>query len=366
MYDIRFSFRFDNPFDGDINKDMLRKLIEQIQNNTDNFVEIDWLNTSRFCVLYSNVETIFGDKPINNYCSSLIEEVKNTISVVDNITDTLRNWCSSQSISNNTSKYVKDNDESNSYYSESDGLVEGAPLYVSPPSQNAASSFSLGLNYDISNNKSLTFSDVCALCVNIARTKLISDSQPKNEALQILERNRRKILISEITRYKNNKLINSYIDDDITKYSIEQLETCLDQCKKYQEHFKIMELFKRSFNASGTIYNMAFPNGVKMGNKILNFKGIGKELLSTIFDPTTTNGIAFSNILSKNNVQVSDELLTFVAFTEIVINNVKIKDVTSKYEDDRRDNIDNIVYNIQNDDKIEQLTDYYSDTASND
>ena len=65
----------------------------------------------------------------------------------------------------------------------------------------------------------------------------------------------------------------------------------------------------------------------------MKFNGVGKEILSTLFDPHTSVGLAFSNILQKHNIHVSDELLTLVAFAGICVSKVKIEDVEPEPEE---------------------------------
>jgi hypothetical protein len=120
-------------------------------------------------------------------------------------------------------------------------------------------------------------------------------------------------------------------DSDLNEMSLSQLETCLEQCVKYHENFKTLELFKRGFGCGGVLYDMVFPDGIPISKtKRLCFKGVGKEILSTLFDPHTPVGLAFSNILQKHNIHVSDELLTLIAFAGICVSKVKVEDVKPK------------------------------------
>ena len=80
---------------------------------------------------------------------------------------------------------------------------------------------------------------------------------------------------------------------------------------------------------------MIFPDGIPISKtKRLKFNGVGKEILSTLFDPHTSVGLAFNNILQKHNIHVSDELLTLVAFAGICVSKVKVEDVEPSAEDE--------------------------------
>ena len=173
------------------------------------------------------------------------------------------------------------------------------------------------------------------LTINIARSKLIPD-MIKDETVIALEREKKKNLIQQITRYRNVTLIGAMDDSDLNEMNLAQLEACLEQCIKYHENFKTLEIFKRGFGVGGIMYDMIFPEGIPISKtKRLCFKGVGKEILSTLFDPHTPVGLAFSNILQKHNIHISDELLTLVAFTGTCVSKVKIETVEPKdeYED---------------------------------
>ena len=95
-----------------------------------------------------------------------------------------------------------------------------------------------------------------------------------------------------------------------------------------------MELFKRGFSVGGVAYDMLFPEGIPVSKtKRLKFNGVGKEILSTLFDPHTSVGLAFSNILQKHNIHVSDELLTLVAFAGICVSKVKVETIEPEVDE---------------------------------
>lgn len=338
IYDSRFLFKYDSPFEGDMNKEYLMKLKKYFAANQDKFTEIDWYTDSRYLILRPDISSLFGadvsDGTDNN---KLTKYIKSFLNNITGISKDLKDWCNEpvdipiETPSLNTISAQNNNSDSEDSASKftPKNWAESIVSPISTPmkfSQNLA----VGMHYDISNDKCLSYEDVCKLCMNIARTKLVESGVPKDETVELLEKEKRKKLTQEIIRYKNNKLIDPLVEDDLSEMSLEQLETCLEQCIQYQENFKTLELFKRGFSAGGTIYDAVFPEGIPIGkDRKLCFKGIGKEILSTLFNATTTTGIAFQNILRKNNIKVSDELLTLVAFAEICISKVEIKKIGS-------------------------------------
>lgn len=335
IYDSRFIFHYDNPFENDPNKDLLTKLKKYLEQNQSKFTEFDWCDDSRYLVLQPNITTLYGSDITNGVKDNkLTEYVKSFISNINGISPTLKEWCnkptnitkpdpSSSLISRPT---IDNKDDKNDDINSSKNNFEYEPNIIPSIPPKFSQSLNAGLHYDISGDRALTYDAVCKLCMNIARTKLAEESNHKDETIEALEREKRKKLTNEIIRYKNNKLIDPLVDNDLSEMSLEQLETCLEQCIQYQENFKTLEIFKRSFSAGGIIYDAIFPEGIPLGkNRKLCFKGIGKEVLSTLFNSTTTTGIAFQNILRKNNIRVSDEMLTLVAFAEICISKIEIK-----------------------------------------
>lgn len=341
LYDSRFAFRYDNPFEKDSSREYLKQLKQFLASNQEKFTEIDYLSDSRYLILCPNVTTLFGEdvssRDVTN--NQLTKEVKDFLKSVNDISDELKGWCAEET---NVPEQPKAMTGASISRPTADATSTSKPEITFEPNiipsmpPKFSQSLGAGLHYDISNDKSLSYDEVCKLCLNIARMKLVEENTQRDETVEALEREKRKKLTHEIMRYKSNKLIDPLIDADLSEMSLEQLETCLEQCINYQENFKTLELFKRGFSAGGTIYDAIFPDGIPISkNKRLCFKGVGKEILSTLFNSTTTTGIAFQNILQKNNIHVSDELLTLVAFGEICLSKVEIKTVEPDEEDEQ-------------------------------
>lgn len=365
LYDARFAFRHDNPFERDTNKEYLKKLQQYFASNQEKFTEIDYLSDSRYLILCPEVDTLFGEDVSNGDVSNnqLTLEIKNFLKTVNGISNELLEWCNEEvNVPVKSKPIVGSNIPKPNPPPVKTINVDFEPNIIPSMPAKFSQSLSAGLHYDISNDKCLSYEDVCKLCLNIARMKLVEENTQRDETVEALEREKRKKLTHEIMRYKSNKLIDPLIDADLSEMSLEQLETCLEQCIRYQENFKTLELFKRGFSAGGTIYDAIFPDGIPISKtKRLCFKGVGKEILSTLFNATTTTGIAFQNILQKNNIHVSDELLTLVAFGEICLSKVEIKTVKPEKKEPIDESIDDVESIVQRNSLSNVRTDEYFD-----
>lgn len=349
LYDIRFAFDSDNPFDSDTTKTHLNKLKKYLAENAETFTEIDYLENSKYLMVCPDLKTIFGED-VNKetfISDKLNDEVKRFIK--DNIPklpEDLQKWVANAKPSGIKSAAISalnlaTTASAMNISEDIDAAIADLGNSIFPSMDNKMSpSLSIGLAYDISSDKSISYEELCKLCMNIARTKLVESNDAMDPMVATLEKEKRKKLTYEICRYKSNTLIAPWVEADLTEMSLEQLETCLEQCKRLQENYKTLEIFKRTFSAGGTIYGAVFPEGIPVGkNKRICFKGVGKEVLNTLFNSTTTTGIAFQNILDKNNIHISDELLTLVAFGEICLSKVEIKTVETPKDDKDKDNV---------------------------
>lgn len=345
LYDIRFAFKFDNPFPNDPNKEYLKELKKYLSMNQDKFTEVNYLNDSRYLIICPETKQLFGEDVRNSKTgfatpdtttNPLSSYVKEFILSVNGISDEMRSWASKKtSFKQKTIQNLQENTSNDGVEmqntTEERNYEDFIPLMPNKFSYPSTSSIT---NYDISNDKSISYEDLRKLTINIARSKLIPE-MVRDETVIALEQEKKKNLIQQITRYRNVRVIAMMDDSDLNEMSLSQLETCLEQCIKYHENFKTLELFKRGFGCGGVLYDMVFPDGIPISKtKRLCFKGVGKEILSTLFDPHTSVGLAFSNILQKHNIHVSDELLTLVAFAGICVSKVKVEDVKPKDDDE--------------------------------
>lgn len=346
LYDIRFAFNHDNPFRNDIQSVKVKNLKQHLAAHHEQFVEVNYLNDSRYLILCPDRKKLFNinvynakTNTVNTDISNnpLINIIKDFIAATPGISSDLKSWATRKSSikedttpASTAASHGSDKEESKDY--SSDNEVAGAeeqiegfvPLMSNKFTYQVSTAYT---NYDISNDKSITYEDLRKITINLARSKLVPEIA-KDETVIALEREKRKQLIQQISRYRAVKVIAALNDSDLNDMDLAQLEACLEECKKLHENFKTIELFKRGFNCGGILYDMLFPEGIPVTkNKRLCFKGIGKEILGTLFDSQTPVGLAFSNILQKHNIHVSDELVTLVAFGGICVSKVKVETV---------------------------------------
>ena len=347
LYDLRFAYKFDNPFPDDLNREKLKKLQKYLAANQEKFTEVNYLNDSRYLLLCPEVKQLFGQEVKSADISSnpISNHIKEFIAGLDVISPDMKAWAQTRTapklpapppVSVADGKDDADEDDADEYSDTETGNNAASEQYndyipLMPNKYQFNSTLSI-TNYDISNDKSISYEDLRKLTINIARSKLVPEII-KDETVAKLEQEKRKQLIQQITRYRNIRSIAALDDSDLSEKNIAELEACLEQCIKYHENFKTLELFKRGFNVGGVAYDMIFPDGIPISKtKRLKFNGVGKEILSTLFDPHTSVGVAFSNILQKHNIHVSDELLTLVAFAGICVSKVKIENVEPEPE----------------------------------
>lgn len=349
LYDIRFAFKFDNPFPNDPNKEYLKELRKYLAANQDKFTEVNYLTDSRYLTINPDVTQLFGEEvnSANALSNPVSSYVKDFILSTNGISSELKSWASDKQ------SYKSKSSQNEIVSSDGSGSsMDGGSSSLSPnsieehryedfipimPNKFSYPSTASITNYDISNDKSISYEDLRKLTINIARSKLVPEIV-RDETVIALEQEKKKNLIQQITRYRNVRAIAAMDDSDLNEMNLSQLENCLEQCIKYHENFKTLELFKRGFGCGGVLYDMVFPDGIPISKtKRLCFKGVGKEILSTLFDPHTSVGLAFSNILQKHNIHVSDELLTLVAFAGICVSKVKVEEVKPPEDDELDD-----------------------------
>lgn len=376
LYDLRFAYKFDNPFPDDVNREKLKRLQKYIASNNDKFTEVNYLNDSRYLILCPEKQQLFGQeiKPgvVNMSNNPLSNYVKEFIANCDVISPEMKQWANNKTApklsevpqqkeeNNDEDENDDDDEDENDDNVDSTADQYGDYIPLMPNKYQLSSSLSI-TNYDISNDKAISYEDLRKLTINIARSKLTHEIT-KDETVLKLEQEKRKQLIQQITRYRNVRQIAALDDSDLSDKSITELEACLEQCIKYHENFKTLELFKRGFNVGGVAYDMIFPDGIPISKtKRLKFNGVGKEILSTLFDPHTSVGLAFSNILQKHNVHVSDELLTLVAFAGICVSKVKVEEVEPEKKENQtvhmvsRDTMKDVEYDSESD--LESVSD---------
>ena len=351
--DIAYTYEYDNPFENDQQRINCNKLLSFISDNSETFMLNDYINQILFKTVNPNVKGLYGkkiEKSITN--NPIAEDVKSFLkdfSKSFSIPHDLKIWIGipttddaeiSPDAENDDSSEEEEgedesegNDENDSEGNGSEGNGKGSEKDVIKIDKNKfCYSMTEGItNYDISSEKLLGLSQVRELSVNIARSLLAKNIKIDYD-IQKLEIKKRKDLIVQIQKYKNIKKIAALLDDDIVDMSIDQLEICLEQCKKYHETFKLQEVIKSTFNGAKVGLSCFLPNGIKIGKKRIKMEGIGDELVSTLFDSTTVIGKSFDNIAQKYNFHINDDALVLLKIGETIIKGIKIENVEDENE----------------------------------
>ena len=209
MYrDIRFEFRYENPFSNDFNKSALTKLKKYMDDNPNTFSNPNYKEQIKFLYIKPEITQLFGKKIINGelYKSPLITEVKKFIATQQKIpSKTLQQWANDMIVVEEDNIEEND-DETENDETENDEVQENIEtpddFFPIPTLDSSKSDYrrTHGLtNYDITTTKPLSFEDVRKITINIARAQLTPVIEKDATMLQ-LEANKRKELNAEIQK----------------------------------------------------------------------------------------------------------------------------------------------------------------------
>ena len=339
--DVAYTYEYDNPFENDPQKVKLNALIKYISNHPNDFMTSDYINKILFKSIKPEISKVFNKSVVNVdniEQNPICNEVKKFIRSLNNIPKELARWAGSDSPvvegddeDEEDEEECEENEENNVNNNANNNVNENENEIVRIDKNKFAYSLTEGItNYDISSNKLLSIKEVRELSINIARS-LLAKNLTQDIEIQKIETKKRKDLILQIQKYKNIKKIAALLNDDITDMSINQLELCLEQCKKYHETFKLQEIVKSSLNGGKAILSAALPNGIRIGKKRIKMNsGLSDELINTLFDSTSVIGKSFDNIVQKHNFHINDDALILLKIGELFIKNIKVEDVSEE------------------------------------
>ena len=381
--DIRFMFKR-NPFNSQQvhispNQDnSLNKLVKHIESHPKEFIVVNPVTDIKYVQIVSPSELTILDGVKTPYKHKLIDEfpdISNNIkrfmlSTGMNLSNDMKTWIGNfnpssiqsaveiyEPINNdndpNDDNEEEDDEENNEY---NDGII--VPEFVTflddSNNENTMASIGIGMNYDSSNDKKLDYFEVCNMCLAIAKT-FTNNTNVKDPAIVAIENKRRRDLLNNIARYRRNKEIAAVCsEDDLTKLTIEQLETVYAECESKFGQLKLKEVSRQAFNITSKAYDMLLPMGIPIGKgRHVTFNGIGDEIIKELHNTTSAVGLAYDNFIQKHNIKISDELSIITAVASIFIKNVKItKDSDNKNKD--KNNDDENEYDESGDDEEEE------------
>ena len=357
--DARFSFIRDNPFKGNYRKQQLASLKKYISNHINDFKEVDWITDSRcynvpfnkpvfnhkilqqlddnkllnfhVCTVILNIS-----KKINNslhpdlieYCQDSIangnvEEETVETQNVDNPTEIIN----SDQVNNVTSNFEERT------YNENDSSLFSA---LTSNEQNIYKDNRDETTYNLTPSKALSYKELCYLCENIARTKLITNIA-KDENIIYAENREKQRLKTELKKYMKNNEIFSKLNVKIDELSVSQLNQALDQAKEIYETIKVTDLVSKGINLLELGCNYVFPNGIKIPkkNKVIKLNGIGQSINTLLFDRNSPLNIAYNNIIEKYNFKVSDGLLCTLSIVQVLASKLTIEDINENETDNK-------------------------------
>lgn len=203
--------------------------------------------------------------------------------------------------------------------------------------ENRVSTIAMGLNYDNTSDKKLDYNEVCSICLDIAKTYNNNNINIKDPSIIAIENKRRRDLLNNIARYRRNREIAAVCtEEDLTKLSIEQLETVYAECEQKFGQLKLKEVSRQMFGISSKAYDMLLPQGIPIGKgKHVTFNGVGDEIIKELHNSSTAVGLAYDNFIQKHNIKISDELSILAGVISIFIKNIKVvKDKTPEEEEE--------------------------------
>ena len=348
FYDIAYMFSADNPFPDDSTKQKLNVLKKMVKQE----LSIPFEQTElmiKFYDLNDGITQLYNtddkEKPITE--TFMFNDIKQVVQTIPELRY-FNTWCDKYdplpepggiSGGNTEQTANKQPEQPKPQETETKKPATPSPPKLTPeetkwesvipitPSKFDYSKTSGLTNYDITNEKPLSYEDIRKLTVNIARSKL-KNIVEKSEQVLALEKAKRKELMNNIQKYKNIKVIGAMVEDNIHEMNLDQLEHTLAHCEKLFQSQKLKEMIKRGANFGSLLTSTVFPDGIKVGkSKRIKTKGAVKTIIDSVFDSQSTIGVAFQNIVEKHNWNVTDEMVLMLSLGEMLISNIKVEKI---------------------------------------
>ena len=345
LCDSRFNYAYDNPFSGPNKKECLSKLKEYIYHNINDFKNIDWITDSRcFNIPLKKAfnedisKSLSDNKLLCYYTSSFLNNINQKLSKP--INNELLKFVTSRTqkpeinivdesisggniIKENTIetedeiKEVLDENQFNLNYS----FDSEAPMIYK--SNNDLCS------YDIRQNKTLMYQEVCELTLNLARSQL-QNIIKKDESVLFAESREKNRLITELNKYLKNSEISTKLNLQPDNLSITQLQQSLEQAKELYDTIKVTHVIEKGLDLFNLGYTYIFPEGIKIPkkNKAIKLNGVTGTFKQLLFDRTSPLNIAFKNILEKHHISISDEFVVGLSSVEAILKKIEIVDIS--------------------------------------
>ena len=180
--------------------------------------------------------------------------------------------------------------------------------------------------YNFSSNETLSYDELCRLCINQAR-KTLESSKTRDIEIQKVETEQRDKLCHVIQQYFDLAEIQSeYATSKLESMTIEELQQLQKQCEMKFDMLKTKEMLKHGLDVFEIGYDALLPNGIPLGKqrRMVLDKGLTKTISNTLFDVRTVPGHAFRRILDKHHVHLSDEVTVGLEIVKLLMKNTHI------------------------------------------
>lgn len=354
FYDIAYNFNYDNPFPNDSSKQKLNILKKMVKQNLS--ISFDNIDTViKFYDLNDGITQLYNttnkDTPITE--TLMFNDIKQVVMAIPEL-KYFNSWVDKYNpiqepeminggnVQQESQEAQEETHETHETQEEKKHIFElpqeetkwETVIPITPTKFDYSKTGGL-TNYDITNEKPLSYEDIRKLTVNIARSKL-KNIVEKSEQVLALEKEKRKELMNNIQKYKNIKAIGAMVEDNIQEMNLDQLEHTLNHCEHLFQTQKLKEMIKRGANFGSLLTSTVFPNGIKIGkDKRIKTKGTTKAIIDSVFDSQSTIGVAFQNIVEKHNWNITDEMVLMLSVGEMLISNIKVE----KIEEPQQQNI---------------------------
>ena len=291
LCDSRFNYAYDNPFSGPNKKECLSKLKEYIYNNINDFKNINWITDSRCYNIPLKkafnediTKSLSDNELLCYYTSSFLNNINQKLSKPLNndlmkfiMTKTQKPEINivNESISGGNTKKeniiepIEEDEETmdDNQFNLNYSFNSEAPMVYK--SNNDLCS------YDIRQNKTLMYQEVCELTLNLARSQL-QNIIKKDESVLFAESREKNRLITELNKYLKNSEISTKLNLQPDNLSITQLQQSLEQAKELYDTIKVTHVIEKGLDLFNLGYTYIFPEGIKIPkkNKAIKLNGV--------------------------------------------------------------------------------------------
>ena len=351
LTDCRFNYNYDNPFEGSAKTRNLEALKDYMLKNINDFKAVNWIEDSRcYNIPFgTNIKATLIENPriCKNVCllilkinsrlntklnQGLIDYCTETKKTLGDVEDESEEESENENGSGADSVGENDNSDSNQTGQNEDIQIGNDELQFTPvniENLDMTASDTIDITtYSVMPGKTMTYEQLCQLCENKART-LFTTTLVKDKNVLFAETREMSRLTSELRKYMGNSEISSKLNVNIEDLSLNELQQTLDQAKDIYETIKVTDMIKKGIDLVELACTYVFPNGIKIPkkNKVIKLNGVGESFNTLLFDRNSPLKIAFSNVVDKYNIHVSDGFLCTLSILQTLATKIQVEDI---------------------------------------